>query len=169
VSRLDYHGQFDHPVRAFAFGVALILLLGGGFVVGIQAGGKSESASGVETVVRKVGTVRVVTVPTPVTRTVVRNGVSTVVTVPKTRVVILKEKGHSVLGFLESGSSTADASPTTVLLPNIAAPLETTTVTETQLETVTETQSTTVTVTTGTTDTTTTTDTTGTTGTTTGP
>src|SRR5690348_1322631 len=139
MSRLDYHGQFDHPVRAFAFGIALILLLGGGFAVGIQTGGKPESASGVETVTRKVGAVRVVTVPTPVTRTLVRDGVSTVVKVPKTRVVIVKEKGHSVLGFLESGSSTADTSPTTVLLPNIAAPLQTTTITETQLQTVTET------------------------------
>lgn len=169
MSRLDYHGQFDHPVRAFAFGVALIVLLGGGFIVGIQAANQSDSASGVETVLRKVHTVRVVTVPTPVTRTVVRDGVSTVVQVPRTRVVIVKQKGHSVLGFLESGSSTAALSPTTVLIPNVAAPAETTTVTETQLQTVTETETSTVTVTTGTTDTTTTTDSTGTTGTTTGP
>ncbi len=170
MSRLDYHGQFEHPVRAFAFGVGLILLLGGGFAVGIQAGGKSDAASGVETVVHRVGTVRVVTVPTPVTTTVVRDGVSKVVQVPRTRVVIVKQKGHSVLGFLENGASTAALSPTTLLVPNVAAPLgSTATVTETQLQTVTETETTTVTITTGTTDTTTTTGTTGTTGTTSGP
>jgi hypothetical protein len=160
VSRQGYHGQFEHPVRAFAFGIALILLLGGGFVVGIQAGGKSDAASGVETVVRSVGTLHVVTVPTPVTRTVVHNGVSSVVTVPKTRVVIVKQKGHSVLGFLESGGTTAALSPTTVLVPNAVANSAPTTVTvtetqtETQVQTVTETTTVTDTGTTGTTDTT---------------
>jgi len=162
MSRQSYHGQFEHPVRAFAFGIGLILLLGGGFAVGIQAGGKSDSASGVETVVRKVGVVHVVTVPTPVVKTVVHDGQSRIVTVPRTRVVIVKQKnGGNVLGFLQSGASSAALSPTTLLVPNSAASVETTTVTETETQTVTET--TTVT------DTSDTTDTTGTTGTTTGP
>ena len=33
-----YHGSFDHPVRAFLIGVTLLVLLFGGFVVGIEAG-----------------------------------------------------------------------------------------------------------------------------------
>ena len=138
MSRLDYHGQFEHPVRAFAFGVGLILLLGGGFRRRDSGRGQVRAASGVETVVQKVGTLRVVTVPTPVTTTVVRDGVSKVVEVPRTRVVIVKQKGHSVLGFLENGASTAALSPTTLLVPNVACPRSTATVTETQLQTVTE-------------------------------
>ena len=33
-----YHGGFDHPVRSFVIGVALLVLLFGGFVVGVEAG-----------------------------------------------------------------------------------------------------------------------------------
>src|SRR3954453_9118168 len=34
----QYQGGFDHPVRAFLIGVTLLVLLFGGFVVGVEAG-----------------------------------------------------------------------------------------------------------------------------------
>src|SRR4051794_41244506 len=34
----QYQGGFDHPVRAFVIGVTLLVLLFGGFAVGIEAG-----------------------------------------------------------------------------------------------------------------------------------
>ena len=48
-----YHGSFDHPVRAFLIGVTLLVLLFGGFVVGIEAGTNPIEQTG--------ATVRVVT------------------------------------------------------------------------------------------------------------
>src|SRR6476660_950280 len=46
----QYQGGFDHPVRAFVLGVTLLVLLFGGFAVGVGAGPPPSSVA-VSTVV----------------------------------------------------------------------------------------------------------------------
>ena len=77
-----YHGSFDHPVRAFLIGVTLLVLLFGGFVVGIEAGTHPIEQTGAAVrVVTTKGRVQTITVPVPVVRTVI-NGHTSVVTLP---------------------------------------------------------------------------------------
>jgi len=78
-----YHGSFDHPVRAFLIGVTLMVLLFGGFVVGIEAGKNpiEQTGAAVQVVTHK--GVRTVKVPEPVVRTVV-NGHTSVIKLPGT-------------------------------------------------------------------------------------
>jgi hypothetical protein len=77
-----YQVSFDHPVRAFVIGVTLLVLLFGGFVVGIEAGKNPIEQTGAAVrVVTTKGRVQTITVPVPVVRTVI-NGHSSVVTLP---------------------------------------------------------------------------------------
>ena len=79
-----YHGSFDHPVRAFLIGVTLLVLLFGGFVVGIEAGKNPIEQTGAAVrVVTTKGHVRTITVLAPVVRTV-HNGHTSVVRLPGT-------------------------------------------------------------------------------------
>ena len=79
-----YHGGFDHPVRAFLIGVTLLVLLFGGFVVGIEAGKNPiEQTSAAVRVVTTKGHVRTIKVMEPVVRTVI-NGHTRVVRLPGT-------------------------------------------------------------------------------------
>ena len=79
-----YHGSFDHPVRAFLIGVTLLVLLFGGFVVGIEAGTHpiEQTGQAVRVVTTK-GHVRTITDFSPVVRTV-HNGHTSVVRLPGT-------------------------------------------------------------------------------------
>jgi hypothetical protein len=95
-----YHGGFEHPVRAFVIGVTLLVLLFGGFVVGIEAG-TSPSDGTVLRVVTHHG-VRYVTIPEPVTSTVVSDGRTEVVTLPgseRTRIVVIHRNGRTLLAY----------------------------------------------------------------------
>jgi hypothetical protein len=95
-----YHGGFEHPVRAFVIGVTLLALLFGGFVVGIEAGTKPSDGTVLRVVTHH--RVRYVTVPEPVTSTVVSNGRTEVVTLPgseRTRIVVIHRNGRMLLAY----------------------------------------------------------------------
>jgi hypothetical protein len=144
-----YHGSFDHPVRAFLIGVTLLVLLFGGFVVGIEAGKNPiEQTSAAVRVVTLKGHVQTTTVPVPVGRNV-SNGLTSVVRLPgsvhrqvvggKTiyvyRAIEPAPSGSS--GVTDSGASLFVV-PTTVTVTTppetVTAPPETVTVTETETE-----------------------------------
>jgi len=79
-----YHGSFEHPVRAFLIGVTLLVLLFGGFAVGIEAGKNPIEQTGAAfRVVTTKGHVRTIKVPEPVVRTVI-NGHTSVIRLPGT-------------------------------------------------------------------------------------
>jgi hypothetical protein len=95
-----YHGGFEHPVRAFVIGVTLLALLFGGFVVGIEAGTKPSDGTVLRVVTHH--RVRYVTVPEPVTSTVVSNGRTEVVTLPgseRTRIVVIHRNGRTLVAY----------------------------------------------------------------------
>jgi hypothetical protein len=144
-----YHGGFDHPVRAFLIGVSLLVLLFGGFVVGIEAGTHPSSGVAVRTITLANHRLRVVTVQQPVVRTTVGPTSTIVRLLGRDRAAALVRQGDSTLlgylspdrGRLDAGSAYRNAE--TIFLP------EPTTVTETVTETATETVTETVTDTTG--------------------
>jgi len=79
-----YHGSFEHPVRAFLIGVTLLVLLFGGFAVGIEAGKNPIEQTGAAVrVVTTKGHVRTIKVVEPVVRTVI-NGHTSVIRLPGT-------------------------------------------------------------------------------------
>ena len=140
-----YHGSFDHPVRAFLIGVTLMVLLFGGFVVGIEAGKNpiEQTGAAVQVVTHK--GVRTVKVPEPVVRTVV-NGHTSVIKLPGTvhRQVVGGKTVFIYRGSVIEPAPGADTSLTnsamTVLIPTtvtdtvtdtVTAPPSTVTVTET--------------------------------------
>jgi hypothetical protein len=151
-----YHGGFDHPVRAFLIGVTLLVLLFGGFAVGIEAGTHPiEQTRAAVRVVTINGHVQTITVPVPVVRTVI-NGHTSVVRLPgsvhrevvggKTTYVyraIEPQPGGSS-AVTDSGASlfvvpttvTVTTPPETVTTPpeTVTAPPETVTVTVTETE-----------------------------------
>ena len=141
-----YHGSFDHPVRAFLIGVTLLVLLFGGFVVGIEAGKNPiEQTSAAVRVVTSKGHVQTITVPVPVVRTVI-NGHTSVVTLPGTvRRQVVGGKTTYIYAAIEaapgadSGLTVSGATifaPTTVTVTTppetVTSPPETVTVTETE-------------------------------------
>jgi len=144
-----YHGGFDHPVRAFLIGVTLLVLLFGGFVVGIEAGTHPIEQTGAAVrVVTSKGHVKTVTVHVPVSvvrRTVV-NGHTSVVTLPgPVRRQVVGGKTTYVYGAIDTapgadtGITVSAATvfvPTTVTVPappeTVTVPPETVTVTETE-------------------------------------
>ena len=146
-----YHGSFDHPVRAFLIGVTLLVLLFGGFVVGIEAGTHpiEQTGQAVRVVTTK-GHVHIVTVGLPVARTVI-NGSTRVVTLPgsvRRQVVVIHRDGKTIYAYggIEpapgggAGATTSSAAtvyvpaPVTVTAPpeTVTAPPETVTVTVTE-------------------------------------
>jgi hypothetical protein len=66
-----YQGSFDHPVRSFLIGVGLLVLLFGGFVVGIEASSQPSASGGTRTLTVGGQRLRVVTVQQPGVRTTV--------------------------------------------------------------------------------------------------
>ncbi len=142
-----YHGGFDHPVRAFLIGVTLLVLLFGGFAVGIEAGKNPiEQTRAAVRVVTTKGHVRTIKVVEPVVRTVI-NGHTSVVRLPGTvhRQVVGGKTVYIFRGSVIDPASTADTSltnsattffiPTTVTEPvtvTDTAPASTVTVTVTE-------------------------------------
>ncbi len=143
-----YHGGFEHPVRAFVIGVTLIVLLFGGFVVGIEAGTTPSDGTVLRVVTHH--RVRYVTVPEPVTSTVVRDGQTEVVTLPgseRTRIVVIHRNGRTLFAYQTPSSNGTTGSLETLYVASPQTVTETeagTTVTlpgttETVTQTVTET------------------------------
>ena len=150
----QYQGGFDHPVRAFVIGVTLLVLLFGGFAVGIEAGTHPRTLSA--------STVEVSgTVTTQVVTKKVNSGVITVqgqvVKLPGTtttkvvRVIVVRDHRGRVHFYLQPASTSSSGVPlaaaSTVVLTG--SPI-TTTVTQIDTApptTVTDIQTVTVTVT----------------------
>jgi type VI secretion system secreted protein VgrG len=159
VARGDYHGSFQHPLRAFFVGIGLLVLLVGGWVIGVEAGSPPSSAHTSVRLVTKFGQpkMRVVTVSQPVVSTVVSDRTKTVRIqgVGPTRVVVLHTGGKQVVAYLPVDQVPAlkaaaeEATPLTVYVPDPVTVTETVTETtsETATETVTETATETETVT----------------------
>jgi hypothetical protein len=142
-----YHGSFDHPVRAFLIGVTLLVLLFGGFVVGIEAGKNPIEQTGAAVrVVTTKGHVRTITDLAPVVRTV-HDGHTSVVRLPGTvhRRVVAGKTVYIFRGGVIEPAPAADTSltnsattffiPTTVTEPvtvTDTAPSSTVTVTVTE-------------------------------------
>jgi hypothetical protein len=159
-----YHGGFEHPVRAFVIGVTLLALLFGGFVVGIEAGTKPSDGTVLRVVTHH--RVRYVTVPEPVTSTVVSNGRTEVVTLPgseRTRIVVIHRNGRTLVAY-EGPATNGTSGPLQTLY--VATPQ---TVTETETGTTVTLPGTTETVTQTVTETDTSPGSSDTGGTTTGP
>jgi hypothetical protein len=145
-----YHGSFEHPVRAFLIGVTLLVLLFGGFVVGIEAGKNpiEQTRAAVQVVTTK-GRVQTVTVGLPVTRTVI-DGSTRVVTLPgsvRRQVVVIHRHGKTLYAYAtiqpaSAGDTSLTNSAATVYEP---APVTVTTPPVTSTETVTSTVTVTVT------------------------
>jgi len=145
-----YHGGFEHPVRAFLIGVTLLVLLFGGFAIGIEAGKNPIEPTGAAVrVVTTKGRVQTVTVGLPVARTVI-DGRTRVVTLPgsvRRQVVVIHRGGKTIYayggiepapgpgsGVTNSASTVYVPAPVTVTAPpeTVTAPPETVTVTETE-------------------------------------
>lgn len=145
-----YQGSFDHPVRAFLIGVTLLVLLFGGFVVGIEAGTHpSEQTGAAVRVVTTKGRVQTVTVALPVASTVI-NGRNRVVTLPgsvRRQLVVIHRDGKTIYayaaiesaagggsGVTNSASTVYTPAPATVTTPpeTVTSPPVTVTVTETE-------------------------------------
>jgi hypothetical protein len=150
----QYQGGFDHPLRAFVIGVTLLVLLFGGFAVGIEAGTHPRTLAA--------STVEVSgTVGTQVVTRKVNSGVVTiqgeVVKLPGTnttrvvRVIVVRDHQGRVHYYLQPASTSSSGEPlaaSTVVLTGspitISGPPTTVTQTETApgttvTETVTET------------------------------
>src|SRR5436305_1074186 len=111
----QYQGGFDHPVRAFVIGVTLLVLLFGGFAVGIEAG-THPHALAVSTV-EVAGTARTRVVTQKVnSRVITVHG--QVVTLPGTntttkvvRVILVRDRHGRVHYYLRPASTSSSGDP----------------------------------------------------------
>jgi hypothetical protein len=140
-----YHGGFEHPVRAFVIGSTLLVLLFGGFVVGVEAGTHPMDSTRANL---RLVTTKVVRVPTPVVRTVIRGStrVERLAGATRTQVVVIYEHGKKIYayetpttGSTVSGSPVTDSAPTyyTVAADTVTVPVTVPPVTVTDTVTVT--------------------------------
>jgi hypothetical protein len=165
----QYQGGFDHPLRAFVIGVTLLVLLFGGFAVGVEAGTHPRTLAastievsgtvGTRVVTQKVNS-RVITIQGEVVKL---PGTTTTKVV---RVIVVRDHQGRVHYYLQPTSTSSSGEPlaaSTVVLTGspitITGPPTTVTQTETApgttvTETVTETAPPTTTVTSNTTTTT---------------
>jgi hypothetical protein len=156
----QYQGGFDHPLRAFVIGVTLLVLLFGGFAVGVEAGTHPRTLAastievsgtvGTQVVTQKVNS-RVITVQGEVVKL---PGTTTTKVV---RVIVVRDHQGRVHYYLQPASASSSGEPlaaSTVVLTGspitITGPPTTVTQTETApgttvTETVTETAPTTTT------------------------
>ncbi|MDX6533889.1 MAG: hypothetical protein QOF68_1633, partial [Gaiellales bacterium] len=156
-----YQGSFDHPLRAFLIGMSLLVLLFGGFVVGIEAGTNPRRVADIQTVTIDGQTITLAANTETVTTTILKDGKTKLVRVPGesfTRVVTVTEQGEVVLIGVVAPAKTLDggrtvvpavvttlANPVTLPASTVTLPPETltdivtSTVTETETSTVTET------------------------------
>lgn len=156
----QYQGGFDHPLRAFVIGVTLLVLLFGGFAVGVEAGTHPRTLAastievsgtvGTRVVTQKVNS-RVITIQGEVVKL---PGTTTTKVV---RVIVVRDHQGRVHYYLQPTSTSSSGEPlaaSTVVLTGspitITGPPTTVTQTETApgttvTETVTETAPTTTT------------------------
>ena len=130
MSEGKYHGSFEHPVRSFVIGVTLLVLLFGGFVIGVEAGTHPmEQAAVTRIVAGSQASVHDVTVQ-PVVRTVI-DGRTRVVRLlsTKTRVVVIQRDGKTIIAYEPTSGSTAGSGPERAASPTLYT-LPTSTVTE---------------------------------------
>ena len=151
-----YQGSFEHPVRSFLIGIALLVLLFGGFVVGIEASSQPSTFGGTRTLTVGDQRLRVVTVQRPVVRTTVGRTTTIIRLLGAGRTAAVVRNGNSTLvGYLSPRhrgpivSSSAFSEAGTIYLPSPVTVTET--ITETVTQTVTETTGTSDGGTTGTT------------------
>jgi hypothetical protein len=126
-------------VRAFVVGVTLLVLLFGGFVVGVEAGTHPLEQAAATSVATGQASVHTVTVQSPVVRTVV-NGHTRFVRLSSvtTRVVLIRKDGKTVIAYQQAPETTASTGPESAAPPTLyTLPPETVTVTSPP-ETVTE-------------------------------
>jgi hypothetical protein len=116
-------------VRSFVIGVTLLVLLFGGFVVGVEAGTHPlEQTAATHVPARKLS-VHTVTVQTPVASTVV-DGHVRLVRLTTTRVVVITRHGKKVMA-LEPAPGSTDGGPLSADPPTLyTVPTETVTETE---------------------------------------
>src|SRR6478672_639168 len=149
MARGDYHGGFQHPLRAFFVGTGLLVLLVGGWVIGVEAGSPPPSAHVRTHLVTQFGQpkLRVITVSQPVVSTVVSDRTKTVRIqgVGPTRVIVIHTGGKEVVAYLPVDQVPAltaaaeNATPLTVYVPDPVTFTQTVTETATETQTVTET------------------------------
>jgi len=141
-------------MRAFLVGTGLVVLLLGGWVVGVEAGGPPSPARVETRLITKFGEpkLQVVTVPQPVVSTVVndRTKIVRIEGVGPTRVVVIHSGGQQLVAYLPVDqvpalTAAAADTPLTVYVPDPVTVTQT--VTDTTTETVTETATETQTVT----------------------
>ena len=144
-----YHGGFDHPVRSFVIGVTLMVLLFGGFVVGVEAGTHPLDRAAATKLVRQVS-VRTVTHThrIQVVRAVI-DGHTRVIRIPtlQTRFVVIPRNGRLIVRYVTRAGTTASSGPQNAAAPTVYSTVttvvtSTSTVTEpgtTVTETVTDT------------------------------
>jgi hypothetical protein len=122
VEQPKYHGGFDHPRRAFLLGVGLLVLLFGGFAVGIEAGTHPLEPTSAALPAAG-GGVRTVTVQTPVVRTVIRGNTRVVRLEGSTRtqVVVIHDHGKTMFAYEtpESAGNTVAGTPVTDSAPTV--------------------------------------------------
>jgi hypothetical protein len=152
----QYQGGFDHPLRAFVIGVTLLVLLFGGFAVGIEAGTHPRTLAastvevsgmvGTQVVTRKVNS-GVVTIQGEVVKLPGTNTTRVV------RVIVVRDHQGRVHYYLQPASTSSGGEPlaaATVVLTGapitITGPPTTVTQTETasgttvtEIQTITET------------------------------
>src|SRR5689334_16320628 len=147
-----YHGGFDHPVRSFVIGVTLLVLLFGGFVVGVEAGTHPLEQAAATRLAEQVS-VRTVTHThrIQVVRAVI-DGHTRVIRIPtlQTRLVVVHRGGGISVRRETLPDGAASSGPQNAAAPTVYSTV-TTVVTST--ETVTEPGSTVTVTDTGTTDT----------------
>jgi hypothetical protein len=137
----QYQGGFDHPVRAFLIGVTLLVLLFGGFAVGIEAGTHPRTLAastievsgtvGTQVVTQKVNS-RVITVHGEVVKL---PGTSTTKVV---RVIVVRDHQGRVHYYLQPASTSSSGEPlaaSTVVLTGSPITITGPTTTVTQTET----------------------------------
>jgi hypothetical protein len=110
----QYQGGFDHPLRAFLIGVTLLVLLFGGFVVGVEAGTNPRSVAvstievsgtaGTRVVTQKVNS-RVITVQGKV---VTLPGTNTTKVV---KVIVVRDRRGRVHYYLQPASTSSSGEP----------------------------------------------------------
>jgi hypothetical protein len=131
-------------VRAFFIGTGLVVLLLGGWVVGVEAGGPPSPARVETRLITKFGQpkLQMVTVPQPVVSTVVndRTKIVRIEGVGPTRVVVIHSGGKQLVAYLPVDQVPALSAAAAADMPlTVYVPQEPVTVTETVSETVTET------------------------------
>jgi hypothetical protein len=124
-----YHGGFDHPVRSFVIGVTLLVLLFGGFVIGVEAGTHPLEQTAVTRIVGSQGSVHDVTVQ-PVVSTVI-NGRTRFIRLSSTRTRVVVIHGKTIIAYEPAPGSTAASGPDSAAPPTLyTVPTTTVTVTE---------------------------------------